>query len=80
MKRSKRVFEAVRNPNATHYTDLDNVKEDDFKAYEAVRKQGLTNMLEFEQVILLSGGILDIEKLICIIHNYKYFTNKYQVA
>lgn len=53
----------------------EDITEEDFQAYERVRRSGVTNMLMIPTVKRLSG--LDRETIICIIEHYGELSKKY---
>lgn len=46
------------------------VTREEFQAYEDVRESGVTNMFDGPAVEMLSGGIINREKLAAIMKNY----------
>lgn len=54
---------------------MENITKEDFKAYEDVRKSGVTNMFDAKMVSMLSG--LDRGKIIEIMKNYDSLMKEY---
>jgi len=55
----------------------DPVTEEEFKAFEAVRVSGVTNMWAAQVVAELSGGILTRKRTVKVIEQYEALMEKY---
>lgn len=53
------------------------ITEKKFKAYEAVRSSGVTNMFDVRTVVRLSMGMLDKEDCFEIMKNYEKLMKQY---
>jgi len=46
------------------------VTKTEFAAYEEIRESGMTNMFDIQVVKMLSGGVLNYQKIVVIMKNY----------
>ena len=53
------------------------ITKQDFEAYEKIRTSGETNMFQLNNVITLSDGQLNKEKIIAIMKDYTHWVAKY---
>ena len=57
---------------------MDNISEEQFVAFEAVRESGITNMFDVPAVIELTGGILNKKEVHTIMDNYTKLKSKFE--
>ena len=57
---------------------MDNISEEQFVAFEAVRESGITNMFDVPAVIELTGGILNKKEVHTIMDNYTNLKSKFE--
>lgn len=55
---------------------MENITQEQFKAYESVRRSGATNMFNTKMVSELSG--LDREVILLIMENYEELKKKFE--
>ena len=57
---------------------MDNISEEQFNAFEEVRKSGMTNMFDVPAVIELADGMLKKQEVLTIINNYTDLKSKFE--